>query len=145
MIGKPSNVLGASAADPTCAQMYARSSGLRIHVGATPVVVIAAGGHGQLGTEPGDSLVAFALPKKGEAGPTYWSRTIERPGGQMWVNFGLIFLGQMLGYLEWDVWLNILRLWPLLLVALGLEIAGKGLRSEWVRALGNVVVIAIEP
>jgi hypothetical protein len=57
------------------------------------------------------------------------------------VTFGLVLLGQMIGYLDWDVWLNILRLWPLLLVALGLEIIGKGLRSDWVRALGSVVVI----
>ena len=58
------------------------------------------------------------------------------------VTVGLVFLGQMLGYLGWDVWLNILRLWPLLIVSLGLELIGKGLKSEWVRALGSIVVIA---
>lgn len=56
------------------------------------------------------------------------------------VVLGLVFLGQMLGYLSWDVWLNILRLWPLLLVALGLEVIGKGLRSDIVRALGSLVI-----
>ena len=55
-------------------------------------VVIAAGGHGQLGTKPGDSIVAFALPKAGEGGPTFWSRTIDRPGGRMWFNLGSIFI-----------------------------------------------------
>jgi quinoprotein glucose dehydrogenase len=49
-------------------------------------VVIAAGGHGQLGTEPGDSFVAFALPKPGDAGPTWWSRNIDRPGGRFILN-----------------------------------------------------------
>jgi hypothetical protein len=58
------------------------------------------------------------------------------------IALGLVFLGQMIGYLPWNVWLNILRLWPLLLVSLGLEIIGKGLRSEFVRALGAVVIIA---
>lgn len=48
-------------------------------------VVIAAGGHGQLGTEPGDSLVAFRLAGPGES-PSLWSRTIDRPGGRMWGN-----------------------------------------------------------
>ena len=30
-------------------------------------VVIAAGGHGKLGTRPGDSVVAYALPPRGQA------------------------------------------------------------------------------
>lgn len=54
---------------------------------------------------------------------------------------GVIFLGQMLGYLRWEAWLNIFRLWPLLLVALGLEIIGKNLHSDAVRMLGSLVVI----
>ncbi len=58
-------------------------------------VVIAAGGHGQVGTAPGDSFVAFALPKPGEAKPTWWSRHIDRPGGRMWINFALIFAGTL--------------------------------------------------
>ena len=55
-------------------------------------VVIAAGGHGQLGTEPGDTFVAFALPKAGEPGPSLWSRTIDRPGGRMWITLGVFFV-----------------------------------------------------
>jgi quinoprotein glucose dehydrogenase len=58
-------------------------------------VVIAAGGHGQLGTEPGDSLVAFALPKPGDPQASWWSRTIDRPGGRMWMNFTLVFAGML--------------------------------------------------
>jgi len=52
-------------------------------------VVIAAGGHGHLGTEPGDTFVAFRLPGPGES-PSLWSRTIDRPGGRMLVWFSLI-------------------------------------------------------
>ena len=62
--------------------------------------------------------------------------------GLMGVVIGLILLGQMLGILGWGVWLNIFRLWPLLLIALGLEIIGKGMRSDAVRMLGSLVVIA---
>ncbi len=46
-------------------------------------VVIAAGGHSEIGTSLGDSLVAFRLPRTGEA-PSLWSRTIDRPGGRLW-------------------------------------------------------------
>ena len=44
-------------------------------------VVIAAGGHSEAGTSIGDSMVAFRLPRAGEA-PSLWSRTIDRPGGR---------------------------------------------------------------
>jgi quinoprotein glucose dehydrogenase len=42
-------------------------------------VAIAAGGHSEIGTRIGDSLVAFRLARPGEA-PSLWSRTIDRPG-----------------------------------------------------------------
>ena len=54
----------------------------------TQYVVISAGGHGQLGVAPGDSLVAFRLAGPGES-PSLWSRTIDRPGGRMWVHFAV--------------------------------------------------------
>jgi len=46
-------------------------------------VAIAAGGHSESGTSIGDSVVAFRLPRDGEA-PSLWSRTIDRPGGRFW-------------------------------------------------------------
>ncbi|MBN2247083.1 MAG: hypothetical protein JW733_00140 [Coriobacteriia bacterium] len=58
------------------------------------------------------------------------------------ITFGLVLLGQMLGFLRWDVWLNILRLWPVLFISLGLEIIGKATRAEWLRVLGSLVVVA---
>jgi quinoprotein glucose dehydrogenase len=45
-------------------------------------VAIGAGGHSEIGTSIGDSLVAFRLPRQGEA-PSLWSRTIDRPGGRI--------------------------------------------------------------
>lgn len=54
-------------------------------------VVIAAGGRADAGVPIGDSFMAFALPKPGEPGPSLWSRTIDRPGGRMWVNLALLF------------------------------------------------------
>jgi hypothetical protein len=85
-------------------------------------------------------IIAFGVRAMFGSSGTPWSIKALTEG-LFTVALGLIFLGQMLGYLAWDVWLNILSLWPLLLIAVGLEIVGKGLRSEWVRALGNLVVI----
>lgn len=44
-------------------------------------VAIGAGGHSEAGTSIGDSVVAFRLPRPGEA-PTLQSRTLDRPGGR---------------------------------------------------------------
>jgi quinoprotein glucose dehydrogenase len=44
-------------------------------------VAIGAGGHSEEGTTIGDSVVAFRLPRAGEA-PSLWSRSIDRPGGR---------------------------------------------------------------
>ncbi len=44
-------------------------------------VAIAAGGHSEVGTSIGDSMVAFRLARPGEA-PSLWSRTVDRPGGR---------------------------------------------------------------
>src|SRR5712664_395734 len=46
-------------------------------------VAIGAGGHSEVSTSIGDSLVAFRLARLGEA-PSLWSRTIDRPGGRFW-------------------------------------------------------------
>jgi len=43
--------------------------------------VISAGGHSEIGTSLGDSVVAFRLARTGEA-PSLWSRTVDRPGGR---------------------------------------------------------------
>ena len=42
-------------------------------------VVIAAGGHSESGTSIGDSVVAFRLPRAGEA-PSLWSKDDRSPG-----------------------------------------------------------------
>ncbi|MEQ1864430.1 MAG: PQQ-binding-like beta-propeller repeat protein, partial [Micropepsaceae bacterium] len=56
-------------------------------------VVIAAGGYPDAGViAPNDTLVAFRLPQAGEAGPSLWSRTIDRPGGRGWAALTLSML-----------------------------------------------------
>lgn len=57
------------------------------------------------------------------------------------VAVGLVFLGNSFGLIPWTVWIAVFSLWPLLLVALGIELVGRGLHLTWLRALSNVVLI----
>ncbi|MFA5844217.1 MAG: DUF5668 domain-containing protein [Coriobacteriia bacterium] len=54
---------------------------------------------------------------------------------------GSILLGNSLGYLPWSVWASILSLWPLLLIAAGIDIIGRSLDNTWLRALSSLLVI----
>ena len=56
-------------------------------------VVVAAGGHGEVGTETSDAVVAFALPVAGEPTRTVWDRTIDQPGGRAALRIGAIVAG----------------------------------------------------
>jgi hypothetical protein len=57
------------------------------------------------------------------------------------VAFGLVLLGNSFGYIPWTVWFTLATLWPVLLVALGIELLGRGFHMDWLRALSNVVLI----
>jgi hypothetical protein len=51
---------------------------------------------------------------------------------------GIIFLANTLGILEWSVWSNIFKLWPLLLVSLGLSLI---LRGKDLSFLGPLIIL----
>lgn len=88
-------------------------------------------------------LVIVAIGVRQTIGPVRARWSVRYLGeGLSTIAIGLVLLGQMIGYLQWNVWLNVLRLWPLLLVSLGLEMIGKAVRNEFVRMLGNLVIIA---
>ena len=57
------------------------------------------------------------------------------------IAIGLILLANTLGYLPWSVWWNIFSLWPLLLVAAGLDILGRSFEWQWMRAVSGAVVL----
>jgi len=64
-------------------------------------VVIAAGGHSEIGTSLGDAVVAFRLARPGEA-PSLWSRTVDRPGGRFMLGATLVLLAiLLLGFALW--------------------------------------------
>ncbi len=55
---------------------------------------------------------------------------------------GLVFLGNTFGYIAWSVWWVLLSLWPVLLIAGGIAIIGKGIGQQWLRALAPLVIWA---
>lgn len=62
--------------------------------------------------------------------------------GFVTVAFGLVVLAVTTGLVGFGVVWEVIRLWPALLIAIGLDLLGKGLHTSWVRVLGSVVVIA---
>jgi len=61
--------------------------------------------------------------------------------GLVVVAIGLVLLGNTTGVLPWSVWFTILMLWPLLLVAAGIDIIGRSLDNTWLRVLSGLLVI----
>jgi len=55
---------------------------------------------------------------------------------------GFVFLGNTLGYISWSVWFVLLTLWPVLLIAAGIAIIGKGISQQWLRAVAPLVIWA---
>ena len=75
--------------------------------------------------------------------PQQPQRTYRRRGGFVWplvlISLGAIFLLNNFNVLSWDVWDLIWRLWPVLLVAIGLDIL-FGRRSVLGSFLSLVVI-----
>ena len=63
-------------------------------------------------------------------------------GGVFLSGLGIVFLLANLGFLVVDVWGLILRLWPVLLIAIGFDVL-IGHRSAWFSLLGLVVVLVV--
>ncbi|TFH31921.1 MAG: hypothetical protein E4G99_13390, partial [Anaerolineales bacterium] len=58
------------------------------------------------------------------------------------IGLGVVFLLNNMGMLSWSVWDVVLRLWPLLLVAWGLDLM-IGRRSAWGAATALIIVLAL--
>jgi hypothetical protein len=61
--------------------------------------------------------------------------------GLVTVTIGLVVLAVTTGVVGFGVVWEIIRLWPVLLIALGLDLLGKALHTSWVRAVGSLAVI----
>lgn len=63
-------------------------------------------------------------------------------GPVLLIALGVVFLLNNLGLLTWSVWDVILRLWPLLIVAWGLDLM-LGRRSAWGAALALILILVL--
>lgn len=61
--------------------------------------------------------------------------------GFVTVAIGLVFLAITAGVVGWGVWATIFSLWPVLLIAIGFDLLGKSLHTNWLRVLGSVAII----
>ena len=55
---------------------------------------------------------------------------------------GIVLLANTLGYLGWSVWFSVFSLWPLLVIAWGLELLGRGTGLRWLGIVGALLVLA---
>ena len=69
-------------------------------------------------------------------------RRVSLVGPVILIGLGVVFLLNNMGVLAWSVWEVIFRLWPILLIALGLEIILSRL-SPWGSLLALVLTVAI--
>ena len=69
-------------------------------------------------------------------------RRVSLAGPVILIGLGIILLLNNLGVLKWSVWEVIFRLWPALLIALGLEIL-IGRRSVWGSLLALVLIVVV--
>ncbi len=69
-------------------------------------------------------------------------RRSEIAGPVFMIVLGSVFLMNSLGMIGWETWDVLWRLWPVILVAVGIEIL-IGRRSLWVSLLATVVIVGV--
>ncbi len=69
-------------------------------------------------------------------------RRSEIVGPVIMFGLGGVFLLSNIGWLNWNAWDTLWRLWPLLIMAVGLEIM-VGRRSAWLSALAVLLILAL--
>lgn len=60
-------------------------------------------------------------------------------GPVLLIGIGLVFLAQNLGWVQAGIWLNLLRLWPLILIAVGVDLLVP--RRSWIGTLLSLLLI----
>jgi hypothetical protein len=62
--------------------------------------------------------------------------------GVILISVGLVFLLNNLGYVPWDVWFRILSLWPVILIAVGIELIFKRTRLSFLSIFSPLLFMA---
>ncbi len=69
-----------------------------------------------------------------------------RRGGLVWplilIGLGVVFLLNNLGVLPWDIWGTLFRMWPVILIAIGLDLI-IGRRSVWGSLVALVLIVLV--
>lgn len=63
-------------------------------------------------------------------------------GPVLLIGLGLVLLGQNLGWVRADIWLSLLRMWPLILIAAGIDLLIPR-RSAWGTLLSLLLILAV--
>ncbi len=58
------------------------------------------------------------------------------------VAIGCILLANTIGGLPWAVWISIFSLWPIALIAIGVDLIGKSTGRVWVRVLASLITLS---
>lgn len=61
--------------------------------------------------------------------------------GIFWILVGLVMLANTQGWLSWWVWADLLHLWPVLLIAIGLELIVKRSKMQWLGYLSTLMIV----
>jgi len=64
-------------------------------------------------------------------------------GGLIIILIGLILLANNFGILSWGIWYHLIRLWPLILIAVGLDLILKTVSLPYLRILPPLLIIAV--
>ena len=57
------------------------------------------------------------------------------------IAIGGILLACTLGALPWALWISVISLWPIALIAAGVDIIGTSTRQTWVRVVASVIML----
>ncbi|MCP4633103.1 MAG: hypothetical protein GY855_09270, partial [candidate division Zixibacteria bacterium] len=61
--------------------------------------------------------------------------------GILFMGTGLLLLGNTLGYLSWDLWWDLVKLWPILLIAIGIELIFKNSKMPLISYLSPLLIV----
>ena len=56
------------------------------------------------------------------------------------VIIGIVLLSNTLGIVSWTVWWVFITMWPVLIIALGISLLGRGMQQSWMRALAPLLI-----
>jgi hypothetical protein len=58
------------------------------------------------------------------------------------IAIGAVLLACTFGQLPWAVWISIISLWPIALIAAGVDIIGNSTKQTWLRVLSSFIMLA---